>query len=175
MRGEHEALARRAAPWIVVNTQPHREQFVVDNLRRLEFVAYCPVIRKRRSHARRVDMVLRPLFPNYLFVQVDGEHTKWRPLLTTHGVRTVVRAGDALSFIEDGFIAGLKAREVDGAIVRPVSPYRVGQHVQIVSGPFDQLVATIIEMDEKDRLVVLLELMNREIKVTVKSESVTPL
>jgi hypothetical protein len=37
------------------------------------------------------------------------------------------------------------------------------------------LVATIIEMDEKDRLVVLLELMNREIKVTVKSESVTPL
>jgi transcriptional antiterminator RfaH len=161
--------------WVVINTLPHREQIAVASLHRQDFDAYCPFVRRRRSHARRVDTVLRPLFPNYLFVRVDDQLAHWRPILTTHGVRTIVRAGDDLSFIDDAFIANLKAREVDGAIVRPPTPYRVGQQVQIAAGPFDRVIATIIDMDEKDRLVVLLDMMNRGIKVTIKSEWVTPI
>jgi transcription termination factor NusG len=54
--------------WIVINTHAHREHMALDNLHRQDFEAYCPMIRKRRSHARRIESVLRPLFPNYLFV-----------------------------------------------------------------------------------------------------------
>ena len=36
------------------------------------------MIRKQRSHARRVDTVLRPLFPNYLFVQANSHHYSHR-------------------------------------------------------------------------------------------------
>jgi transcriptional antiterminator RfaH len=162
-----------ADPWIVINTQPHREHVALENLHRQEFDAYCPLIRRRRSHARRIEMVLRPLFPNYLFVRASTDRRLWRPILSTYGVRTVVRAGQELSFIDDGFIANLQAREIEGAIVRPPNPYRVGQKVQISAGPFDGIVATIIELDEKDRLVVLLELMSRGVKVKLRSEQVT--
>ena len=110
-----------------------------------------------------------------LFVRAHPQLGRWRPILSTYGVRTIVRAGDELSFIDNGFIASLRAREIDGAIVRPPSPYRLGQRVQIASGPFDGVVATILAMDEKDRLVVLLDLMNRAIKVKVKSEWVAPI
>ena len=71
--------SRRAPPgevaawWAAVNTQPHREQVAHANLERQGFVTYCPVVRRRRSHARRVDEVLRPLFPGYLFVNVSLE------------------------------------------------------------------------------------------------------
>ena len=58
--------------------------------------------------------------------------------------------------------------------MRPPNPYHVGQKVQIATGAFDGLIATIIEMDEKDRLVVLLDLMNRGIRVKLKSEGVRP-
>jgi len=163
-----------AKPWIVINTHPHREHLALQNLGRQDFEAYCPMIRKRRSHARRVETVLRPLFPNYLFVRASRQLGRWRPILSTYGVRTIVRAGLELSFIDDGFIASLKAREQEGAIVRPASPYHLGQRVQIAGGPFDGIVATIIEMDEKDRLVVLLQLMNRAIKVKLKGEAVMP-
>ena len=171
---EHQRFDAAAAPWIVINTQPHREHLALENLGRQEFEAYCPMIRRRRSHARRVETVLRPLFPSYLFVRANPRLERWRPILSTYGVRTIVRAGDELSFIDDGLIASLKAREVDGAIIRPANPYRLGQQVRIAGGPFDAMVATIIEMDEKDRLTVLLELMNRPIKVKVKSEAVMP-
>ena len=177
---QHERLDAAASPasppksWIVINTQPHREHIAVENLERQAFEAYCPMLRKRRSHARRVEMVLRPLFPNYLFVRAGPGLSRWQPIRSTFGVRTIVRAGDALSFIDDGLIVSLKAREIGGAIVRPPSPYQVGQQVRITAGPFDGIVAKIIEMDEKDRLVVLVELMSRSTKVTLKSDLVTP-
>jgi transcriptional antiterminator RfaH len=161
-----------AAPWIAVNTHPHREHFALSNLQRQEFTTYCPMIRRRRAHARRVTMVLRPLFPNYLFVQAGPEFGRWQPILSTYWVRTVVRAGEKLSFIDDAFIAGLKRREIDGAIVRPERPFRIGEDVMIHSGPLDGLAAKVIELNEKDRLVVLLRLMNSEIKVKLSSACV---
>jgi transcriptional antiterminator RfaH len=158
--------------WIVINTHPHQEQLAVTNLRRQSFSPYCPMLRKRRSHARRIEHVLRPLFPGYLFVGIDAVSTRWRPMLSTVGVRSLVRAGERLSYIESDFIANLKAREVDGVIVRPPCPYQLGQRVQITTGPFDRLIATIIDMDEKDRLVVLLDMMNQAVRVNLDSDAV---
>lgn len=162
------------AGWIVVNTQPHRERVAQENLSRQDFVVYCPMIRKRCSHARKVETVLRPLFPSYLFVQASRTLGRWRPIHSTYGVRTIVRTGEQPSFVDNEFIVSLRKREVDGGVVRPPSPYQVGQRVRVAAGSFDGIVATIIEMDEKDRLVVLLDFMNRATRVKLKSEWVTP-
>ena len=168
------SVSEAEAPWIVINTHPHRESLALQHLQRQGFETYCPVMHKRRSHARRVEMVLRPLFPNYLFVRADWEHMRWRPILSTCGVRSIVRAGEELSFVHHDFVASLKLREIDGAIVRPASPYQVGQKVEIAGAAFAGLVATIIEMDEKDRIVVLLNLMNRSTRVTLRQNAVMP-
>ena len=164
-----------AAWWAAVNTQPHREQVAHANLERQGFVTYCPVVRRRRSHARRVDEVLRPLFPGYLFVNVSLEREFWRPILSTHGVRTLVRCGDQPSPVDARFIGALRAREVDGAIVRPSVPYQVGQQVRVVAGGFDDVVATILSLDEKDRLTVLLDLLGRPVKVHLDGTQVSAL
>ncbi len=161
------------APWAVINSHPHREQIALENLERQGFFAYCPMLRRRRSHARQVSTVLRPLFPGYLFVSTAANFGHWRRILSTLGVRSIVRSGENVSCIDDELIAGLRAREVDGAVVRPAAPYQIGQSVHIVDGPFDGLIATIVDMDEKNRLVVLLDLMNRSTKVTLSCDLVT--
>ena len=168
LRTKYGDFAAQGA-WVVVNTQPHRERIALDNLARQEFRAYCPLVRKRVIHARRTQDVLRPLFPSYLFVQLDPDVQRWRAILSTFGVRTLVSFGNRLSFIPDGLIDGLKAREIEGAIVRPASPYKIGQQVRVVGGAFDGLVATIIEMDERDRLVVLMDMLNRSVNVKLFS------
>ena len=71
-------------------------------------------------------------------------------------------------------VEGLQAREIDGAIVRPTSPYEPGQRVKMAGGAFDGLIATILEMDEKDRLVVLMDLLNRQTRVRVDAHCVIP-
>ncbi|PPC88456.1 MAG: hypothetical protein CTY39_00505 [Hyphomicrobium sp.] len=84
-----------------------------------------------------------------------------------------MRCGEKLAFIDASFIASLKAREINGAIVRPERPYRIGQQVRMNSGALEGLVATIIEMDEKDRLVVLLDFLNRPLKARLEAQAVT--
>jgi transcriptional antiterminator RfaH len=162
------------AAWAVINTQPHREHIALEHLERQDFSAYCPVIRRQRSHGRRVTEVLRPLFPSYLFVRVFPFTQRWRPMMSTIGVRSVVRCGDAPSLVDNGFVQSLKAREVDGVISRPETPYEVGQQIVLSGGAFDGLVATIIEMHERDRLTVLMDLLNRPIKVTIDESQIAP-
>jgi transcriptional antiterminator RfaH len=161
------------APWAVVNTHSHREEIALQNLQRQNFMTYCPMIRRRRSYGRRIATVLRPLFPSYLFVSTGTNFGRWKPILSTYGVRSVVRNGQEIATIDDGFIAHLRAREVDGVIVRPSEPYRIGQSVAIAEGPFGGLMATIIDMNENDRIVVLLKLMNRSTSLTLSIHQVT--
>lgn len=159
--------------WGVINTHPHKEEFAIENLQQQEFVAYCPMLRKRIRHARRTHDVLRPLFPSYIFVQFNTSMQNWRSILSTRGVRTLITAGERLSFLPDHFIDSLKTREVSGVIVRPEEPYRMGQQVQMSGGPFDGLIATIVDMNEKDRLVVLMDLLKQTVKVKVDVNNVT--
>ena len=164
-----------ATRWVAINTHPHRERVDIENLVRQQFTVYCPTELRRVRHARRVQDVARPLFPGYVFAEVAPDLTLWRSLLSTYGVRSVIRFGDQPAFVDSGFIEGLRAREVDGVISKPVTPYRVGQGVRFAGGPFDGLIATIIEMGEKDRLVLLTSLLSQNIRLKVASAQVRPL
>jgi transcriptional antiterminator RfaH len=172
MRTEYASFSGPERSWVVVNTHPHREQIAIENLDCQNFRTYCPLVRKTVRHARKSQEVLRPLFPGYVFVQVSPGLHRWRPILSTRGVRTLVRTGEQLSFLDNGFIEALRQREVAGAIVRPERPYEIGQRVEITSNAFDGVVATIIDMDEKNRLVVLLDLLGRAVKVKVEADVV---
>ncbi len=172
----HVDLPRQAATrWVAINTHPHREPIAIENLIRQNFEAYCPREFKRVRHARRVQDVLRPLFPGYVFAQVASEMTVWRPILSTYGVRTLVRIGDQPAFVDGSFIDGLRAREVDGVIAKPATPYKLGQEVRLSGGPFDGLIGRIIEMSDKDRLVLLTNLLQQDVRLRVTSAGVRSL
>ena len=164
-----------AMRWIAINTHPHREHVAIENLVRQKFSVYCPMEIKRVRHARRTQDVLRPIFPGYIFAEVVPDLTLWRPILSTFGVRNLIRAGDRPAFVDADFIGGLRAREIDGVIAKPQRPYEVGQEVRLNGGPFDGLIATIIEMGERDRLILLASLLSQTVRLKVTSASVRAL
>lgn len=161
--------------WAAINTHSHREEVAAENLLRQNIRVYFPRELKRVRHARRIQNVLRPLFPGYIFAQVNPELAAWRPILSTVGVRTLVRMGDRPSLIDGGFIDGLRAREIDGVIAKPASPYQVGQQVRLNGGVFDGLIGRIITMKDQDRLVLLTHLLQQQVRVKVTSPEVRPL
>ncbi len=160
--------------WAAINTHPHREHIAVEHLARQAFHVYCPRELKRIRHARRVQDVLRPLFPGYVFARVSPELTMWRPILSTYGVRALVRIGDRPAFVDGDFIEGLRAREVDGVIAKPAVPYQLGQEVRLNGGPFDGIIGRIVEMKDNDRLVLLMKLLQQDVRLKVPSTGVRP-
>jgi transcriptional antiterminator RfaH len=162
-------LSSRAA-WVVVNTHANEEAVAERNLINQGYEVYAPVIRKQIRHARRTHDVLRPLFPCYLFVFQNMREMRWRPMLSTLGVRSIVRSGDRPSLLPERLIADLKAREKDGVITRPASSRRIGETVRLARGPFDGLAGQIIELCERDRLIVLMNFLNQPVKVMVSED-----
>ncbi len=152
----------------VVNTHPHKERSVIDHLDRQGYVGYYPRLLQRVSHARKVREVLRPMFPGYLFVSLDCTVQRWSPIASTVGVRRIVTFGDRPALLDADFIAALKAREIDGSVIRPENPYTVGDNVRLVSTAFDGIVAKIVELKDQERIVVLLELLQRTVKLTTE-------
>jgi transcriptional antiterminator RfaH len=158
----------------VVLTQPHKEDAVIEHLLRQGYKPYCPKIVKRVVHARRSREVLRPLFPCYVFVSVDLSNQEWLPIRSTFGVRSVVRAGDRPALLDGAFICALRAREMDGSIILPPNPYKVGEEVRFIGTAFDGVVAQIVELKDADRVVVMLQLLHRSTLITTNVRAVRP-
>ena len=152
------SAASGAISWIVVNTHPQKERIAVENLNRQQFVGYCPMLLKRIRHARRSELVLRPMFPANVFAGVHGGGQRWRPILSTFGVRTIVRNGELLSFLPAGFIKALRACEVEGKHVAPGTP---GDRQQTIEHGTDYsaLITAMVEKSERDRVFALFGLL----------------
>ena len=161
--------------WIVVKTHPNREPFAMGNLVRQKFEVYCPQVRKTLTARGVRREVLRPLFANYLFVRAPLGPLLWRPVLSTYGVRQVVHFGDHIPSLDARFIDALRDREVDGAIVKPPSPFEVGEQIGISGGPFDGLVARIIEISSNDRLTILMDLLGQSVRGRIHAGQVRKL
>lgn len=160
--------------WIAVNAKPNQEGIALANLDRQGFRTYLPLLRKTVKHARRKTEVLRPLFPGYLFVDIDRSSGVWRPVLSTYGVRGIVTCGDFPSIVPPGFVEALQAREIDGAVANASNQYRIGQQVLIDEGPFGGMIATIVGINDRDRLMVLVDFLRQAVRINLSAKAVAP-
>ena len=136
--------------WYVAQTQPNAESKAVAHLGRQGFVTYLPRYMKRRRHARRVDVVAAPLFPRYLFVEIDTAVQRWRSIYSTVGVSQLVCTGDTPTPVSDQVVTRLKDRE----------------------GVFCDCLGLYDGMPDRDRITILLDLLGRKVRVLVDLESV---
>ena len=162
--------------WYVVHAQAHGETRALKNLERQDYEAWLPLYKKKRRHAGRVEMVHRPLFPRYLFVRVDMEVERWRPILSTFGVSRLVGGLEGPQPIGDDVVEGLKDRAgEDGLFDLGLPRLKDGDPVRISDGPLADLEGIFQAENDAERVLVLLKLMGREVKVTVASANIEAL
>ncbi|WP_150526902.1 transcription termination/antitermination protein NusG [Roseibium sediminis] len=151
--------------WIALYTKPNLEGTAVKNVERQGYQAYCPMVMRRRSHARQVDIVRRPLFPCYVFVRIDGCRARWRPLLSTIGVRSVVRFGEQLGFLPEGLVEDLQTYEQANLLQQQNTPqFEPGESVRVTDGLFQNLIAEVLSTSENNRVWLLLDIMGRAVR-----------
>lgn len=165
------------AKWYAVNTQPHQETRAERNLQQQGFRVVLPGYWKTRRHARRVDTIRAPLFPGYLFVSFDSgqagrTQAPWRPINSTFGVRRLVTQGDEPAIVPDAFMALLIAScDTDQIFIDP--RLRPGAEVRFVSGPFVDVVAKLLHLNDNERVTVLISLMGRDVVKTAQLKDLT--
>ncbi len=160
--------------WYVVQTHALAEERAEINLRRQGYRAYLPKYLKKRCHARRIDWLKKPLFPRYLFVELDTGTSPWRAIRSTIGVSRFICQGDQPTAVPEGIIEEIIAREgEDGCVgLAREAMFKKGQVVEIFGGPMSEVAAIVECVDDKDRVTVLMDLLGRQVRVRVPLETV---
>ena len=159
--------------WFVIQTQPNQEFRAETHLRRQGYDVWLPCIKKIRRHARRIENVQRPLFPGYMFVRMDIEEQPWRAINGTFGVRNILCQNNKPQTIAQGFVEALRNRAADDGCTIPVDDgIREGGNVRIAQGPFEDCIGTILKIADRDRIMLMLQILGREVRAIVSRHEV---
>jgi len=96
--------------WYLVYTKPRQEGLAQENLARQGYGVYLPRVRLMRKRQGRPVAIIEPLFPRYLFIQLDTQSDNWGPIRSTFGVASLVRFGNEPAKVPDNFVAHLKSQ-----------------------------------------------------------------
>jgi transcriptional antiterminator RfaH len=161
--------------WCVVHTQPFKEVVAQQHLLDQGFAVYLPRFKKRRRHARKVEEVLAPLFPRYLFVGMDLATVRWRCINSTRGVSYLLMRDEIYpAQVPEQVITELKAQETrEGFLpLTSLSLFTKGDKVRILEGAFQDQLAIFEGLDDKARVQLLLTFLGREVRITLPAEMI---
>lgn len=161
--------------WFVAKTQPNAEKKALFHLERQGFDVYLPMYLRRISHARRISWGPRPLFPTYLFVSVPRAGQRWSAINSTIGISHLVSDSRGPLPVPEGIVEELQhsADERGLTLTGRKIPFERGAEVQIMAGAFSDHIGRFECASDDDRVVILLDILGRQVKTRVKLDAIT--
>jgi len=165
---EREATDR----WYAVCCKPRQERIAEVNLLRQGYHVYLPRIRMRlRRRGHWIDAV-EVLFPRYIFIRLDPLLRSTASVRSTRGIVGLVRFGGQPATVPDEVMDALLQREDAGSGLHQDKRtlFSTGETVKLVDGPLTGMEGVFAQQDGDKRVIVLLELMGKANRVTVRRD-----
>lgn len=160
--------------WFLVLCKPNATHLARQNLRNQDFGVFLPLQKITRRKAKQFQTILRPLFPGYLFVQLDPMAGRWHKINNTRGVSRLVRLGAVPCPVPDTVIAALLKRCDADHILQDPGALEVGNQARISEGPLSGFIAEIIKIEPDSRVHLLLDIMGQATHITVSPSIIIP-
>ena len=154
-------------PWYVIHTKPRRELLVASQLERAEALTiFLPEVLQQGAKGARP----QPLFPSYLFVQVDLQSRAGGKLIHTPGVIGLVGSERQPTPVAAAVVQALQERvsQLNAQGGLRAHAFQVGDPVIFRAGPLQGLEALFVgPMGPTRRVQVLLHFLGQQQQVTV--------
>ena len=112
--------------------------------------------------------VQESLFPGYLFLHMP-EGANWAPLRSTRGVARVVAFGGRPLAVGHELIVQLQSR----ASTHIIATFNPGDKVTILDQGFAGIESIFMTMDGEERVILLINLMNRQQQISLPLTSIS--
>lgn len=139
--------------WFLVQTKVQSETMAKYQLERQDYSVYLPMLN---------DL---PLFPGYLFIQIQDEQS-FKPIGSTIGVQKIVEFGAGPTHVPSHVVVGLKSM-----VFEDVEKYPINSSVRIKNGPWAHREA-LVKCRKGDRIIVLMSIMQRESEIEFPIKSI---
>ena len=137
------------------------------------FLTKLEVWSKRKDRRKKIQ---KALFPGYLFVYGILNPRLGLEILKTPGVAKILGNETGPVPVPDAQIESIRTILNGKAAVSPFPYLKEGQLVRVVDGPLRGCEGFLIKIkEEKEKLVISLDLLRRSVSVEIESASVEPI
>jgi transcriptional antiterminator RfaH len=150
--------------WYALQYKPAQGDRALQHLQNQDITCFYPKITVEKIKAGKRTKKLEPLFPGYLFVNLEQSDPVWAKLRSTRGVLRIVGFANKPAAIGEDVIHHIKDSLDSVAEQGGIKP---GQAVQLHEGPFEGINAIFQAYDGEARAIVLINFMQKQQRVRV--------
>jgi len=160
--------------WYPVCTKSKFEKKAYAELLRKNITAYLPLQKTIRQWSDRKKIVQEPLIKSYLFVYISiKEHAE---VLMTNGIARFIYFSGQMASIPEKQINDLKLLLATDAELEVLEyDIQIGEKVLIIAGPFKGVVAELVSLHNKKRIILRLQNMGYAININTSMAFIEPL
>ena len=158
--------------WVLVYTKANEEKKAEENLKKQGFKTFLPLILSSNKGSKISSSV--PVFPRYLFTEINLSLGNWSLINSSYGVSNLVMFSDKFTSIPLGIIEAIKERlDASGVYKESISTvdFQKGDSVSIDSGRFAGIDAIFLSKKSKDRVTLLLKLLNTSVLADINQSN----
>ena len=189
MAADAPATVQGRKRWYVVHTYSGHERKVTDNLKRAihanhmeDSFGQIHLSEEDRAEMRdgKRTITRRKTFPSYIFLEMEMNEATKNLVLNIPGVTRFVGHGDKgeiPSPLPDTEVEGILMKKEDRrARVPGAAPFKVGDHVRVVDGPFNDFTGIIDDVNpDRNKVKVMVSIFGRATPVELDFLQVNPI
>ena len=158
------------AGWYLIYTRPRHEKKVHTRLSELNINSFLPLTKKLRVWHDRKKYIDEPLFPSYIFIYLKDMQNYYEGM-DTEGSLYYVRSGKEIARVNETIVDNIKIA-ADQAKDLEISDFRFqpGRKLVITRGALTGLSCEVVETGGKNKLLVRVELLQRNILLSLTEE-----
>src|SRR5690554_1734486 len=157
--------------WYALQHKPAQGDRALAHLQNQDIACFYPKVQVEKIKAGKRIQKLEPLFPGYLFINLEQTDPAWAKLRSTRGVLRIVSFANKPAAIADGVIQHIK--DSLGSVVQQ-GGLKCGEAVQLSEGPFEGINAVFQAYDGEERAIVLINFMQKQQRVKVPVSVLKP-
>jgi len=160
--------------WYPVYTHSRTEKKAYEELNRKNILAYLPLKKTVKQWSDRKKIVEEPLIKSYLFVHISAK--EYAEVLMTNGIARFIYFSGKIASIPDQQINDLKLLLATDADLEVIDyDIKPGERVLIKAGPFKGIIAELVSVQNKQRIVLRLQNMDYAININTSVAFIEPL
>ena len=160
--------------WVLIYTKARQEMIANENLIKQGYKTFLPLIAPSNRNEKRS---LVPVFPRYLFAQINLELDNWANIKSSIGVSNIVMFSEKFTSIPSNIIQLMQDKLDESGVYREdfsVVDYQEGDSVSIKGGRFAGIDAIFLSKKSNDRVRLLLKLLNTSVVAEITNSNIDP-
>jgi transcriptional antiterminator RfaH len=158
--------------WYLIQCKPKEAFRAEEHLNNQHLECFLPTHSVKRQRGGRARWIMEPLFPHYLFIHLDNE-SNWGVIRSTRGVSKIVDFNGKPASVADSIVYALRHHCALLNDAEPQPIYKSGESVIITEGCFRELEAIVKTAKGEDRVILLLNILNRQQEIELPASAVS--